>query len=91
VKLFEQGKIRSKWIGPYTIINTSSHGAITIQHDECKISKVNSHRLKVFLAPSVLNEDVDVINLIDFNELHLLNKNESPDISSPKPLGLKNP
>jgi hypothetical protein len=30
VKLFGAGNLRSKWKGPYTIIDTSSHGAITI-------------------------------------------------------------
>jgi hypothetical protein len=30
VKLFGAGKLWSKWKGPYTVVNTSSHGAITI-------------------------------------------------------------
>ncbi|XP_039778275.1 uncharacterized protein LOC120645559 [Panicum virgatum] len=30
VKLFGEGKLRSKWKGPYTVVNTSSHGAITL-------------------------------------------------------------
>ena len=30
VKLFREGKLRSKWKGLYTVINTSSHGAITL-------------------------------------------------------------
>jgi alpha-galactosidase/6-phospho-beta-glucosidase family protein len=30
VKLFGERKLRSKWKGPYTINNTSSHGMITI-------------------------------------------------------------
>jgi len=40
VKPFGEGKLRSKWKGPYTIVNTSSHGAITIQ-DEGNVFKVN--------------------------------------------------
>ena len=52
VKLFGAGKLQSKWKGPYTIINTSSHGAITIQDDEGNTFKVNGQRLKVFLEPS---------------------------------------
>ena len=30
IKLFDEGKLRSKWKGPYTVVNTSSHGAIII-------------------------------------------------------------
>ena len=68
VKLFGKGKLRSKWLGPYTVINTSSHGAITIQDDEGKISKVNGQHLKVFLEP--LNEfekEIETLDLVDFN------------------------
>jgi hypothetical protein len=78
VKLFGHGKLRNKWIGPYIIINTSAHGAIMIQDDEGKISKVNGHHLKVFVTPSDINEVVDVINLVGFDNIHLLDQNESP-------------
>jgi len=61
-----------------------------IQDDEGKITKVNGHRLKVFLTPSELNEVVDIISLIDFNKLHLLNNHESPATSSPKPFKPRN-
>jgi len=33
VKLFGYGKLRSKWEGPLKVINSSSHGAITLQND----------------------------------------------------------
>jgi len=46
VKLFGEGKLRTKWKGPYTVVNTSSHSAITIQDDEGNIFKVNGQRLK---------------------------------------------
>ena len=69
VKLFGQGKLRSKWKGPYAIIHASTHGAITVQDDEGKIFKVNGQRLKVFLEPFNSKEEVDVINLIDFHFL----------------------
>jgi len=42
VKLFGEGKLRTKWQGLYTTINTSSHGTITIQDDDGNIFKVNS-------------------------------------------------
>ncbi|EAZ04084.1 hypothetical protein OsI_26221 [Oryza sativa Indica Group] len=31
VKLFGHGKLRSKWKGPFDVIDTSSHGAITLR------------------------------------------------------------
>ena len=52
VKFFGEGKLHSKWKGPYTIIKTSPHGAITIQDDDGNIFKVNDQRLKIFLEPS---------------------------------------
>jgi hypothetical protein len=48
VKLFGEGKLRSKWKGPYTIINASSHRAITLQDDDGEYFKVNGQRLKLF-------------------------------------------
>jgi hypothetical protein len=75
VKLFGHGKLCSKWIGPYTIVNMSPHRAITIQDDKGKISKINCHCLKVFLMPSDLNEVLDIIKLVDFENLHLLDQN----------------
>ncbi len=67
VKLFGHGKLRSKWEGPFDIINTSSHGAITFRNNSGNIFKVNGQRLKIFLEPNEnLDEEVDVIKLIDF-------------------------
>mgnify|MGYP003702552009 CR=1 FL=1 len=67
VKLFGHGKLRSKWEGPFDIINTSSHGAITLRNDSGNIFKVNGQCLKIFLEPNEnLDEEVDVIKLIDF-------------------------
>ena len=63
IKLFGHGKLRSKWEGPYTVIDIASHGAITLQDDEGKTFKVNSHRLKIFLEPD--NKEYDVINFFE--------------------------
>ena len=69
VKLFDERKLKSKWQGPYTIINTSPHGVITIQDDDGNISKVNGQRLKVFLEPSYnTNLEIDRIDLIAFDK-----------------------
>jgi hypothetical protein len=51
-RLFGEEKLQSKWKIPYTVINTSSHGAIMIQDDEGNTFKVNGQRLNVFLEPS---------------------------------------
>jgi hypothetical protein len=82
VKLFGEGKLRSKWKGPYTVINTSSHGAITLQDDDGSIFKVNRQRLKVFHTPFNPSEEVYIVNLIDFNAPHFLHHNNK----SPSPL-----
>ena len=66
VKLFSHGKLRSKWLGPYFVINTSTHGAITIQDDDSNIHKVNGYRLKLFLDHNkALDEEKDVIDIVD--------------------------
>ena len=62
VKLFGQGKLRSKWKGPYNVIDTSTHGAVTLEDDEGNIFKVNGHRLKIYLEPDKIDEEIDVIN-----------------------------
>jgi hypothetical protein len=72
VKLFGEGKLRSKWQGPYTVINTSPHGMITIQDDDSNIFNVNNQRLKIFLEPSHnfdFNLEIDKTNLIAFDKL----------------------
>ena len=69
VKLFGEGKLRSKWQGPYTVINTSSHGAITIQDDDSNIFKANGQCFKVSLEPSHdTNQEIDRVDLIAFDK-----------------------
>jgi hypothetical protein len=46
VKLFEHEKLWSNWEGPYTLINLSSQGAVTLQNDKSTLFQVNGHRLK---------------------------------------------
>jgi len=69
VKLFGEGKLRSKWQGPYTVINTSPHGAITVQDNDSNIFKVNNQHLKIFIEPSHdTNQEIDKIELIAFDK-----------------------
>jgi hypothetical protein len=65
VKLFGHGKLPSKWEGPFKGIETSSHGAVTLQHDEGNIFKVNDQHLKVFLEPPNF-EEIDMIEFLQF-------------------------
>jgi hypothetical protein len=66
VKLFGHEKLRRKWLGPYLAVDTSAHGAITIQDKEGNLHKVNGHCLKLFLEHhKVINEDINVIEIVD--------------------------
>ena len=66
VRLFGHGKLRSKWDGPYKVVNSSSHGAVTLQDDEGTLFKVNGQRLKIFLEPNKESEDLDEIDFFCF-------------------------
>jgi hypothetical protein len=45
-------------------VNSSSHGAITLQDDEGTLSKVNGQCLKIFLEPNKESEDLDEIDFL---------------------------
>jgi hypothetical protein len=48
------GKLRSRWIGLFVVLNVFSQGAIEIQSiDTNKIFKVKGHRLKPFVEKEV--------------------------------------
>ena len=49
IRLFGHDKLRSKWEGPYLVLDAADHGAVTLQDDDRNIFKVNGQRLKVFL------------------------------------------
>jgi hypothetical protein len=66
VKLFGHGKLRSKWEGPFTMVSSSSHEAVTLQNDERTLFKVNGHCLKIFLEPNESPKELDVIQFFAF-------------------------
>jgi hypothetical protein len=66
VRLFGHRKLRSKWEGPYKVVNSSSHGAVTLQNDEGTLFKVNGQCLKIFLEPNKESEDLDEIYFLCF-------------------------
>ena len=80
VKLFGEEKLRSTWKGPYTIVNTSSHRAITHHHDHSKYFKVNGQHLKVFHEPFYCGKVIDEISLVDFESTHVVpgKKSQAP-------------
>jgi hypothetical protein len=67
VKLFGHGKLKSKWEGQFNMIDTSSHGAITLQDDSGNIFKVNAHRIKNYFELEKI-EEVDVIEFLNISD-----------------------
>ena len=61
LRLFGHGKLRSKWEGPFLVLNATDHGAITLQVNDGNIFKANGQRLKIFLEPEIPElKEVDV-------------------------------
>ncbi|XP_027166450.1 uncharacterized protein LOC113766456 [Coffea eugenioides] len=62
---FMPDKLRSRWIGPYVVVNMFPNGAVEIRSLETdKSFKVNSHRLKPFLDNSEIGT-VEEVHLLD--------------------------
>ena len=67
VWLFEHGKLRSKWHGPFKVVATSPHGAITLESDEGNIFKVNGQRSKLYYEPNMQElKELDITEFIKF-------------------------
>ncbi|XP_076889586.1 uncharacterized protein LOC143540392 [Bidens hawaiensis] len=69
LKLFS-GKLRSRWVGPYTVKAAFPQGAVELVDQEGKAWKVNGHRLKHYVGGPIdsIEEDVfllDIPRLID--------------------------
>ncbi|KAK8691200.1 hypothetical protein V6N13_074718 [Hibiscus sabdariffa] len=63
LKLFS-GKLRSKWLGPFTVTEVFPHGTIEIEDDSGQRFKVNGQRLKPYYesAPIGLIEEIHLEN-----------------------------
>ena len=49
LKLFP-GKLRSRWIGPFELVEVLNHGAVTLKNlKDGSTFKVNGHRVKPYL------------------------------------------
>ena len=64
VKLFGHEKLQSKWKGPFDVVSSSSHGAVTLRNKEGTLFKVNGQRLKIFLEPNNELEEVDSLAFV---------------------------
>ncbi|XP_010248143.1 PREDICTED: uncharacterized protein LOC104591042 [Nelumbo nucifera] len=54
-------KLRSRWMGPFTVTNLFPYGAVEIKSlDTGKIFKVNGHRLKLFHDDANVSSSVDI-------------------------------
>ena len=64
IRLFGHSKLRSKWEGPFKVLEAADHGAVTLQDDDRKVFKANGQCLKIFLEPEMPTlEEVDVFEL----------------------------
>ena len=55
LKLF-QGKLKSRWSGPYIVIVVTPSGAVTLISDLGNEFKVNGQRLKHYLGSIIIGE-----------------------------------
>ena len=59
LKLF-QGKLKSRWSGPYTVVASTPFGAVTLKTKSESEFKVNGQRLKHYLGGSMKEVDPDL-------------------------------
>jgi hypothetical protein len=52
VCLFDNGKLHSKWKGPYLVLHAMDHDTVTLQCDDGDTFKANGQCLKLFLEPN---------------------------------------
>ena len=61
LKLFP-GKLKSKWSGPYTVVSSTTFGAVTLRTDAGEEFKVNGQRLKHYLNREKEKEEHQLVN-----------------------------
>ncbi|KAK8659148.1 hypothetical protein V6N13_029358 [Hibiscus sabdariffa] len=59
LKLFA-GKLRSKWLGPYTVTQVFPHGAVEVEKDSGERFKVNGQRLKSYYEHAPIGLIVEI-------------------------------
>ena len=56
------GKLKSKWSGPYTVVSSTTFGAVTLRTDAGEEFKVNGQRLKHYLSREKEKEELQLVN-----------------------------
>ena len=56
------GKLKSKWSGPYTVVSSTTFGAVTLRTDAREEFKVNGQRLKHYLNREKEKEELQLVN-----------------------------
>ena len=56
------GKLISKWSGPYTVVSSTTFGAVTLRTDAGEELKVNGQRLKHYLSRDKEKEELQLVN-----------------------------
>ena len=56
------GKLKSKWSGPYTVVSSTTFGAVTLRTDAREELKVNGQRLKHYLSREKEKEELQLVN-----------------------------
>ena len=61
LRLFPR-KLKSKWSGPYTVVSSTTFGAVTLRTDAVEEFKVNGQRLKHYLSREKEKEELQLVN-----------------------------
>ena len=61
LRLFS-GKLKSKWSGPYTMVSSTTFGAVTIRTNAREEFKVNGQRLEHYLSREKEKEELRLVN-----------------------------
>ena len=56
------GKLKSRWTGPFEVVQTTPHGAVTISHPKHGTFQVNGHRLKPYFEGHVGSTTITLID-----------------------------
>ena len=56
------GKLKSKWSGPYTVVSSTTFGAVTLRTDAGEEFKVNGQRLKHYLSREKEKQEHQLVN-----------------------------